>query len=267
MTTSQSEATADNKRLEAALGYRFSDPALLTGALCHSSYVNEQLQDNLESNERLEFLGDAVLNLAVSHLLMQRYPDLAEGELSRNRAHLVNETQLAAIARGLALGSHLLLGKGEALTGGREKNSLLADAVEAVTELRRERLAGRSPLPGLALGGIHLLLDYGQRGGSIVLEAPFPCRPGLYPGDQSVAAGEQQGVEHDRDQRAGEDQVERLVMDQAESEPLQPARQLPGGADELGQEPGEQGVQQGQQRIAPAPMPATRARSGSTSRS
>jgi len=132
MTASHSQEIPDNKQLEAALGYRFSDPALLSGALCHSSYVNEHPEGNLESNERLEFLGDAVLNLAVSHLLMQRYPDLAEGELSRNRAHLVNETQLAAIARGLALGSHLLLGKGEALTGGRKKNSILADAVEAV---------------------------------------------------------------------------------------------------------------------------------------
>jgi len=132
MTDSRSEGIPDSKQLEAALGYHFKDPALLTGALCHSSYVNEQPQDNLESNERLEFLGDAVLNLAVSHLLMQRYPDLAEGELSRNRAHLVNETRLAAIAREIALGPHLLLGKGEALTGGREKNSILADAVEAV---------------------------------------------------------------------------------------------------------------------------------------
>jgi ribonuclease III len=132
MTTSQSEETAETKQLETALGYRFSDPALLTGALCHSSYVNEQPRDDLESNERLEFLGDAVLNLSVSHLLMQRYPELAEGELSRNRAQLVNETQLAAVAKEIALGEYLLLGKGEALTGGREKNSLLADAVEAV---------------------------------------------------------------------------------------------------------------------------------------
>lgn len=132
MTASHSQDIPENQQLEAALGYHFNDPVLLTGALCHSSYVNEQPQQNLESNERFEFLGDAVLNLAISHLLMQRYPELAEGELSRNRAHLVNETQLAAIARELALGPHLLLGKGEALTGGREKNSVLADAVEAV---------------------------------------------------------------------------------------------------------------------------------------
>ncbi|WP_319522475.1 ribonuclease III [uncultured Desulfosarcina sp.] len=132
MTEPHSEDIPDSKQLEAALGYHFNDPALLTGALCHSSYVNEQPQENLESNERLEFLGDAVLNLAISHLLMQRYPNLAEGELSRNRAHLVNETRLAAIAREIELGPHLLLGKGEALTGGRDKNSILADAVEAV---------------------------------------------------------------------------------------------------------------------------------------
>ena len=123
----------DRKHLEAALGYRFNDPERLTRALCHSSYVNEQSQNGLASNERLEFLGDAVLNLAISHLLMQRFPDLAEGELSRTRAHLVNETRLAAIAREICIGPHLLLGKGEALTDGRNKNSILADAIEAVT--------------------------------------------------------------------------------------------------------------------------------------
>ena len=104
----------------------------LTAALRHSSFVNEQPQTSITSNERLEFLGDAVLNLAISHLLMERYPDLTEGELSRNRAQLVNETELAAIAREIGLGPHLLLGKGEALTDGREKNSILADATEAV---------------------------------------------------------------------------------------------------------------------------------------
>ncbi|MBC2711163.1 MAG: ribonuclease III [Desulfosarcina sp.] len=121
-----------NERLETALGYHFNSPEQLTIALCHSSYVNEQSQAGMVSNERLEFLGDAVLNLAVSHLLMKRYPDLTEGELSRNRANLVNETQLAAIAREIGLGPHLLLGKGEELTDGREKNSIIADAIEAV---------------------------------------------------------------------------------------------------------------------------------------
>jgi ribonuclease III len=118
--------------LEDALEYRFNSPERLTAALRHSSYVNEHPQADVASNERLEFLGDAVLNLAISHYLMKRYPDMAEGDLSRNRAHLVNETQLAAIAREIGLGPHLLLGKGEAMTDGREKNSILADATEAV---------------------------------------------------------------------------------------------------------------------------------------
>ena len=90
---------SNQEQLESALAYRFHKPDHLSVALCHSSYVNEQPQGLLVSNERLEFLGDAVLNLAISHLLMHHHPDLAEGELSRNRAYLVNETQLAAIAR------------------------------------------------------------------------------------------------------------------------------------------------------------------------
>ena len=123
---------ASIEKLTTRLGYAFKDPHRLFGALCHSSYVNEQPQPDVTSNERLEFLGDAVLNLVVSHMLMQRFPDLAEGELSRNRALLVNETRLAAIAREIDVGPHLLLGKGEAQTDGRNKNSILADAVEAV---------------------------------------------------------------------------------------------------------------------------------------
>jgi ribonuclease-3 len=123
---------ATREDLEVVLGYRFNSAEQLTAALRHSSFVNEHPQANITSNERLEFLGDAVLNLAISQLLMQRYPDLDEGELSRNRARLVNETELAAIAREIGLGPHLLLGKGEALTDGRQKNSILADATEAL---------------------------------------------------------------------------------------------------------------------------------------
>jgi ribonuclease-3 len=124
--------TIPDKQLETALGYHFDDPDRLTNALCHSSFVNEQSRSSLASYERLEFLGDAVLNLAISHLLMQQHPYLAEGELSRNRALLVNETHLAAIAREIGIGPYLLLGKGEELTDGREKNSILADAMEAI---------------------------------------------------------------------------------------------------------------------------------------
>jgi ribonuclease III len=121
-----------NNALEQALGYKFKNSENLIAALRHSSYVNEQPNANLASNERLEFLGDAVLNLSISHLLMRHYPDLDEGDLSRNRANLVNELQLAQIAREIDLGPHLLLGKGEALTDGREKNSILADTTEAI---------------------------------------------------------------------------------------------------------------------------------------
>jgi ribonuclease III len=132
MMDEQAHQNITHDDLEVSLGYRFNNIARLTDALRHSSFVNEQPQMNISSNERLEFLGDAVLNLAVSHLLMQRDPTLTEGELSRTRAHLVNEAQLASIAREIGLGLHLLLGKGEVQTDGREKNSILADATEAV---------------------------------------------------------------------------------------------------------------------------------------
>jgi ribonuclease III len=114
------------------LGYHFTDEALILEALRHSSYVNEQADSGLRDNERLEFLGDAVLNLVVGYLLMQRYPELKEGDLSRTRATLVNESQLAEIARTIDLGSHIMLGKGELLSNGCEKNSILADTFEAV---------------------------------------------------------------------------------------------------------------------------------------
>jgi len=114
------------------LNYTFQNESLLHEALNHSSYVNEQADSTLRDNERLEFLGDAVLNLVVGHILMDRYPGLREGELSRIRANLVNESQLAKVARGIDLGSHLRLGKGELQTNGREKNSILADAYEAL---------------------------------------------------------------------------------------------------------------------------------------
>jgi ribonuclease III len=112
--------------------YKFNEINNLEEALSHSSFVNEQDDANIKDNERFEFLGDAVLNLVVGHILMQRYPDLNEGDLSRMRAGLVNESQLATIARAIDLGSFLRLGRGEIQTNGREKNSILADTFEAV---------------------------------------------------------------------------------------------------------------------------------------
>ena len=114
------------------LYYEFKDKSLLEEAFRHSSFVNEQIDTNMRDNERLEFLGDAVLNLVIGHILMQRSSDLKEGDLSRMRANLVNESQLAAIANTIDLGAYLRLGKGEIQTNGREKKSILADAFEAV---------------------------------------------------------------------------------------------------------------------------------------
>ncbi len=120
------------QRFQTTLGYEFANTDLLMEALRHSSYVNEQTDEKLRDNERMEFLGDAVLNLAIGHLLSQSYPEMNEGDLSRIRANLVNETRLSEVARSIELGDYLLLGKGEIQTNGREKNSILANAFEAV---------------------------------------------------------------------------------------------------------------------------------------
>ncbi len=120
------------KKLEKDIGYRFKKVALLKRAMTHKSYANEKKLDHEEQNERLEFLGDAVLELSVSELLMERYPDFSEGDLSKMRAAIVNEKQLASLARGFDLGNYLYLGRGEEQTSGREKSSLLADAYEAI---------------------------------------------------------------------------------------------------------------------------------------
>jgi len=118
--------------LKKKLSYEFNNQDLLEEALRHSSFVNEQAGAQLRDNERLEFLGDAVLNLVTGHLLMHRFPELNEGDLSRMRSNLVNEAQVASIARSLDIGSFVLLGRGEFLTNGREKNSILANTFEAV---------------------------------------------------------------------------------------------------------------------------------------
>jgi ribonuclease-3 len=122
----------DLSELQKKLLYSFKNINLLKEAICHSSYVNEQADIDLRDNERLEFLGDAVLNLVIGHVLMQRFPSFREGELSRMRAYLVNESQLAKIARTIHLGFYIRLGKGENQTNGREKKSILANTLEAV---------------------------------------------------------------------------------------------------------------------------------------
>jgi ribonuclease III len=118
--------------LQDKLGYQFRRPALLLQAVTHTSYLNESGQTGDADNERLEFLGDAVLNLVVSEYLLTAFPQAAEGELSKLRARLVSEETLAGVARRLRLGEALRLGKGETITHGNDKASILADAFEAV---------------------------------------------------------------------------------------------------------------------------------------
>ncbi len=118
--------------LEKAIGYRFENISLLQNALAHSSYANERWHNSLMSNERLEFLGDSILGMTVAEHLYRNFPDRPEGELTRMRADMVCETTLAAVANRIGLGKHLLLGHGEEQGGGRERASILADAVESV---------------------------------------------------------------------------------------------------------------------------------------
>ncbi len=119
-------------RLEGALGHTFAREALLEAALTHRSYLNEHAGAGRDHNERLEFLGDAVLDLAVSAILMTRFPAYTEGDLTVTRATLVSEGSLAEIGASLGLGDWLFLGRGEESSGGRRKPSLLANALEAV---------------------------------------------------------------------------------------------------------------------------------------
>jgi len=116
--------------LQAAIGYTFADGDLLSLALTHRSHSSEH--DSTDSYERLEFLGDAVLQLSVTHYLYAEYPELPEGEMAKVRAAVVNERALAGVARSWNLGPALRLGKGEAMTGGRAKDSILSDVVESL---------------------------------------------------------------------------------------------------------------------------------------
>lgn len=120
------------RSLEERLGYRFENPALLSHALVHSSYANEHKSGPASSNERLEFLGDAVLGMVTAEYLYRAKEGVGEGELTRTRASLVCEDSLLDVARTIDLGSCLMLGKGEEVCGGRDRASILADAMEAV---------------------------------------------------------------------------------------------------------------------------------------
>lgn len=125
-----------NKRnfmeLQQKIGYQYHDQSLLKQAMTHTSFTNEQKINKLLSYERIEFLGDAVLEMISSDFFYFTYPDMPEGQLTKLRASSVCEQALAITARQLELGNYLLLGKGEEMTGGRDRDSIIADAVEAV---------------------------------------------------------------------------------------------------------------------------------------
>lgn len=133
--------TQTDEQFEERLGYRFRDRQLLVTALTHSSAIPElraaaeaagQVSAQVQDNERLEFLGDAVLDLLASEFLVNAFPEWREGQLSRSRAHLVNAYALQDAAKRLGVGEFLRLGRGEEKTGGREKGAIIADALEAV---------------------------------------------------------------------------------------------------------------------------------------
>ena len=120
------------QKFEEILEHEFSDKNLLRTALTHSSFANEKKDDKIISNERLEFFGDSILSLIVSEYVYNKFPKLPEGELTRIRANVVCEQSLAEMAKLLKIGDFLMLGKGEELTGGRYRNSILSDSFEAV---------------------------------------------------------------------------------------------------------------------------------------
>ncbi len=125
--------SAEQEVLEAVLGYQFNDRALLDRALTHKSRISDKASEGPASdNEQLEFLGDAILGFVVSDVLVGRYPAYPEGRLSKLKAHLVSALHLHEVAVRIRLGDHLILGRGEEMSGGREKKALLANALEAL---------------------------------------------------------------------------------------------------------------------------------------
>lgn len=122
----------DLSNFENIIGYHFKNKELLTRAFTHSSFANEHKKQEIKNNERLEFLGDSVLSLVISEYIFSSFPELPEGELTKLRATVVCETSLAKSAREMQVGSFIHLGKGEEMTGGRNRDSILSDAFEAI---------------------------------------------------------------------------------------------------------------------------------------
>jgi len=192
------EALERVRALEKALGYAFPEARIALRALTHKSWANEQRAVADGDNERLEFLGDAVVGLCVSNRLMARCPAAQEGDLSRLRASLVNATALAEVARGIGLGELLRLGRGEEQTGGRTKPSLLADAFEAVigaTYLAGGIEAAADLVDKHLLLGAELELDERDRDHKTRLQEIAQARFGITPRYRAVG---ERGPAHDK---------------------------------------------------------------------
>lgn len=156
------------EKLEAKIGYSFKDESLLRTALTHSSYANERHDPNIQSYERLEFLGDSILGLITAEFLYAREPKLPEGRMTRLRAELVCEGSLHKVALALDLGRYMRLGRGEERTGGRQRPSILADMVEAIIAAmyldsgmeQCRRFVHEMILDGAEISDSHKIADY-----------------------------------------------------------------------------------------------------------
>ena len=190
---------ADLAALQRTLGGSFREPSLLEMAVAHSSYINENPGIAAESNERLEFLGDAVLGLVVAEKLYQDFPELTEGEMTKLRSGLVRRDTLARVAKAIGLGDYLYLGKGEEASGGRRKTANLAGALEAVIAAvfldRGSAIAGDFVLnllkeELLKIASLGVGVDYKSR-----LQEVIQSRQQLSPTYRTIAAT---GPDHDR---------------------------------------------------------------------
>ena len=219
------------KQFQEQIGIFFRDEKLLIQAFTHSSYVNEHRKRLYEDNERLEFLGDAVLELTVSQYLFEQFPQMSEGELTKLRAAIVCEPSLVMFAHALSFGELVLLGKGEELTGGRTRPSLLADAFEAfIGALYLDQgmeavvqFLGKTMFPKIREGAFSHVMDYKsqlqelvQRDGSGVLEYKILQEKGPAHNKEFVSRvslnGEELGVGVGRSKKEAEQRAAQMAL-------------------------------------------------------
>jgi len=220
------------KTLQEQLGFTFQNEKLLIKAFTHSSYVNEHRKKPYEDNERLEFLGDAVLELTVSEFLYKKFPIMSEGQLTKMRAAIVCEPSLVAFANDLSFGEFVLLGKGEELTGGRARPALLADVFEAfIGALYLDQgieqvfvFLEKTVYPKINEGAFSHVMDYKsqlqelvQRDGHGVIEYQVLQEKGPAHNREFVSRvalnGEELGVGHGRSKKEAEQRAAQIALD------------------------------------------------------